>query len=79
MSIGLTEQSAASLHPSGSDGPRRALILIVDDVEANRERLVDEIELLGHESIEAVNGAEALERLEGEQVECVIDGTNRKA
>lgn len=48
---------------SENTGPGRALILIVDDVEANRERLVDEIELLGHRSIEAVNGAEALERL----------------
>lgn len=48
-----------------------ALVLIVDDVEANRERLVDEIELLGHRSLEAVNGVEALNRLE-EQVPDLI-------
>ena len=54
------------------DGALPALILIVDDVEANRERLVDEIELLGHQSYEAVNGAQALERLEEKTPDLIL-------
>ncbi|MBI2422599.1 MAG: response regulator [Candidatus Hydrogenedentes bacterium] len=40
------------------------LVLIVDDVSANRERLADEIELLGYQYAEAGNGVQALEQLE---------------
>lgn len=61
----------SSTKPAG-DGVVPALILIVDDVEANRERLVDEIELLGHESYEAVNGAEALQRLEEKTPDLIL-------
>lgn len=70
--MGATGQPAAGMHPSESGGPGRALILIVDDVEANRERLADEIELLGHQSIEAVNGAEALQCLEGSSPDLIL-------
>ena len=48
------------------------LILVVDDMEVNRERLVDEIELLGYQSVEAENGAEALKRIEEQPPDLIL-------
>ena len=42
----------------------KATILIVDDQEANREVLMDQVQLLGHDSILAENGLSALAQVE---------------
>lgn len=47
-------------------------ILIVDDIFANRLLLTEIIKDLGHECMEAANGREAVEMLEGNQVDVVL-------
>lgn len=50
----------------------RARILIVDDEPFNLDVLEEELELLGHASVRAANGEEALERLKAESFDLVL-------
>src|ERR1700730_8568808 len=49
-----------------------ARILIVDDEPFNLDVLEQELELLGHMSVRAANGEEALERLETESFDLAL-------
>lgn len=49
-----------------------AKIAVIDDMEVNRELLVTLMQAFGHESVEASNGAEALELVRSEQPDLVI-------
>jgi CheY-like chemotaxis protein len=49
-----------------------ARILIVDDEPLNREVLAQELELLDHDSVAAVHGRDALDRLASESVDLIL-------
>jgi CheY-like chemotaxis protein len=49
-----------------------ARILIVDDEPFNLDLLEQELELLGYDSVRAVDGRKALERLEAEPFDLVL-------
>jgi adenylate cyclase len=49
-----------------------ARILIVDDEPFNRDVLAQELELLDHEAVAAVNGRDALDRLLGETFDLIL-------
>jgi diguanylate cyclase (GGDEF)-like protein len=49
-----------------------AKIAVIDDLAVNRELLVNLVQAFGHESVEASNGAEALELVRREQPDLVI-------
>jgi two-component system sensor histidine kinase and response regulator WspE len=51
---------------------RRRRLLVVDDSPLTRELLVSLLESVGYEIVEAVDGAEALERLQREAVDLVV-------
>lgn len=62
-----------ALAPSASEHLERPMrILVVDDLELNRELLVRRIERLGHEAGMAVNGREALEKLQQQDWDLVL-------
>jgi len=68
----MPEAIAAPEQPvSGYAGPRRKL-LVVDDVPANRASLVGLLGGLGFIVFEAVNGGEALERIEADWPDLVL-------
>jgi adenylate cyclase len=50
----------------------RARILIVDDEPFNRDVLAQELELLDHESVTAIHGRDALDRLSREAVDLIL-------
>ncbi len=50
----------------------QAKILIVDDIEINRQLLVDHITAFGHKSMEADNGRSALEQMKKEAPDLVL-------
>src|SRR5690606_35633301 len=47
-------------HPAADMVPEPATVLIVDDAEVNRALLADYLELMGHRSVSAQDGAEGL-------------------
>ena len=49
-----------------------ARILVVDDEPFNRDVLAQELELLDHEAVAAVDGRDALQRLAGEAVDLIL-------
>jgi adenylate cyclase len=49
-----------------------ARILIVDDEPFNRDVLAQELELLDHDTVAAVNGCDALERLAGDAFDVIL-------
>jgi len=49
-----------------------ARILIVDDEPFNRDVLAQELELLDHETVAAINGRDALDRLAGDAVDLIL-------
>jgi adenylate cyclase len=49
-----------------------ARILVVDDEPFNRDLLAQELELLDHEAVAAVDGRDALQRLAGEAVDLIL-------
>lgn len=52
--------------------PAKATILVVDDVETNRDLVVTLVRHLGHQAIEAADGAQALELVRERQPDLVI-------
>lgn len=64
METSTREESLAANDWTGGLATNTETVLVVDDMEVNRERLVDEIELMGYKSREAANGAEALVSIE---------------
>ncbi|MGK2856817.1 MAG: protein kinase domain-containing protein [Thermoanaerobaculia bacterium] len=64
---------AAGSGPRGSDPPpRSAAILVVDDVEANREILSERLSERGHLVFQAADGESALELIEQQTFDAVI-------
>jgi signal transduction histidine kinase/CheY-like chemotaxis protein len=61
--IAGTEQSQMSGQVAGYEGPRKR-VLVVDDIDANRNVLTDTLGSLGFEVSQAVNGLEAVTRAE---------------
>ncbi len=51
---------------------RRRLILIVDDLDTNRQLLQELVDVLGHQSITADNGIQALEQISRHDVDLVL-------
>jgi signal transduction histidine kinase len=47
-------------------------ILVVDDVQVNRKLLCAMLEGAGHETVEAVDGVDALEKLAGDRIDALI-------
>ena len=50
----------------------KASVLIVDDIEANREVLVDQVTLMGHDPATAINGLSALAHMEKHPPDLVL-------
>lgn len=55
----------------GADAPK-ARVLVVDDVEANRDLLTRRVRRLGHEAVAVTNGREALDRVAREAFDLVL-------
>ena len=51
---------------------KKYTILIVDDIFTNRLLLSELIKTLGHDSLEAENGKEAIEQLEKQEIDLVL-------
>jgi adenylate cyclase len=51
---------------------QETIVLVVEDDEANRELLLDELEMIGCRGIAASNGEEALAELDGSDVDVVL-------
>ena len=65
--------SPFALHPSDlSSGAAQGFVLIVDDIEANRDLLSRLLERQGYEVASAENGREALERLRADTFDLVL-------
>ncbi len=56
----------------GREGPQRRRVLVVDDSPLTRELLVSLLEASGYAVTQAVDGEEALTRLERDPVDCVV-------
>jgi signal transduction histidine kinase/DNA-binding response OmpR family regulator len=70
----VTLRAAAPSHDAmavGYDGPRRK-VLVADDVADNRAIIVDMLEDLGFDTMEAVNGLEALEKAQAWQPDLIV-------
>ena len=52
--------------------PRQARILVVDDNETNRDMLARRVARLGHTSVEAINGRQALDIMANEDFDMVL-------
>ncbi len=72
MNSTMTDKVFAAKDWTGTLEKGSELILVVDDMELNRERLVDEIELMGYQSVEAANGAEALKQVEAQTPDLIL-------
>ncbi len=51
-------------------------ILVVDDQESMRSMLTDLLDMMGHETLTAAGGTEALERLRDQAIDLVITDLN---
>ncbi len=49
-----------------------ALILIIDDSSFQRKRIREAVQALGHEVLDAANGAEGLEMVAAHALDCVV-------
>ena len=71
----LTSQVAELLAKASADPPKNRKpwkVLIVDDSPTNRRRLRSTLEAKGHQTIEAADGLEGLEKLRSTDVDAVI-------
>jgi CheY-like chemotaxis protein len=56
---------------TGYEGPRKT-VLVVDDVATNRTMAVDMVRQLGFDVVEAVNGAQALDKAQALRPDCIL-------
>ncbi|MCK5128060.1 MAG: response regulator [candidate division Zixibacteria bacterium] len=49
-----------------------AKVLVVDDSNFQRKWLTKSIKKMGHDTVEAVDGCDGLEKIEAEQPDCII-------
>ncbi|MFM0171738.1 ATP-binding protein [Paraburkholderia sediminicola] len=66
-----TGPTALSFTATGYEGPRRK-VLVVDDVEVNREIVVDLLGRLGFDTVEAENGRDGLEKAQRERPALIL-------